>query len=115
MKTFYFFLLVISILIGYIVIKDKDTKIFEFYVTKTNTTKSAVSMTPPKKVTIASLKDTIEETNDVDSDEENDENNEDIQTHKVTDCPEGYAYVNNKCQEVCHNCKLGTCEYGICY
>ena len=36
---------------------------------ETNTTKSAVLMTPPKKVTIASLKDTIEETNDVDSDE----------------------------------------------
>lgn len=128
MKTFYFFIIIITILIGIVIIKDKETKLFEFFVTKTNTTKSHVSITPPKKVTIASLKNTLDNENNVkaevdDVNDVNDEDTEDTEDNESSEssqnkdivCPEGYAYVNKKCREVCHNCKLGTCEYGICY
>lgn len=124
MKTFYFFIIVITILMGIIIIKDKDTKLFEFFVTKTNTTKGSVSITPPKKVTIASLKNTLDNENnikeentlkEVEDGKDSEDSASESSQNKDNVCPEGYAYINKKCREVCHNCKLGTCEYGICY
>ena len=125
---FYFFIFIILVSMIVIIYNNFKVELFEFFVnsklTSTSTTNNLVpkkenSMNPTKKVTIASLKDTLEETDEDDNNEDIDEseNSEEIISNdsKLTKCPEGYAFFKNTCKEVCHNCKLGKCEFGICY
>ena len=132
MKSFYFYIFFILLLTSYVIFTNKNVELFEFFVTTTTNNSinnKEIPMNPTKKVTIASLKDTLveddKETKETNTDNVDNTDNTDtseteeesvmINNNKITKCPEGYAYIKNSCQEVCHNCKLGKCEYGICY
>ncbi len=112
-----FFILIILLLMIITINSKKKVKLYEFFIEPTKTTVNNQNKNNQnKRVTIASLKNTeIEENTEQEEDTTEKEDTVKPVNSKLSKCPEGYAFQQNRCEKVCHHCKLGKCEYGICY
>ncbi len=114
-----FFILIILLLMIITINSKKKVKLYEFFIEPTKTTVNNQNKNNQnknnqnnqnKRVTIASLKNT-----EIEENTEQEEDTVKPVNSKLSKCPEGYAFQQNRCEKVCHHCKLGKCEYGICY